>query len=392
MHAVDLPILDPGFKSDPYSWYDRLRQTVGPVARVRLPTGVEAWLVTSHADALQLLNDVRLSKRSPGSPAHPLFQHLLTMDPPDHTRLRSIAAREFSPQRVRRLRPRVTAIAAELIDAMAGRGEADLIDAFALPFPITVICELLGVPPADQSRIRSWSARLLAADLDAPDRVPAIAEELREYLLMLARAKRQTPDDRLFAALVSAHDAGELSASELTAMGFLLLVAGHETTVSLIGNGALALLRHPSEWQRLCADPGLAPAAVEELLRYDSPLEVATARYATSEIAVGDVHIRVGEMVFVGLGAANRDGACFHDAARLDIGRADAGEHLAFGHGIHYCLGASLARLEGEVALSELARRCPGLSLGVAADELRWKPGLIMRGLERLPVNTGGQL
>jgi cytochrome P450 len=260
---------------------------------------------------------------------------------------------------------------------------------FALPFPLTVICELLGVPPADEPRIRRWSARLLAADLDEPARVPDIADELREYLLALARLKRQSPDDRLFTALVSAHDAGELSASELTAMGFLLLVAGHETTVSLIGNGVLALLRHRSEWRRLCANPGLAPAAVEELLRYDSPLEVATARYATAEIRINDVRIGPGEMVFVGLGAANRDARCFHDPARLDIARADAGEHVAFGHGIHYCLGASLARLEGEIAFTELAQRCPHLTLAVAADELRWKPGLIMRGLERLPVKIG---
>jgi len=392
MDTVDIPILDPGFKSNPHAWYDHVRETRGPVVRVRLPTGVEAWLAIDHEIARQLLNDIRLSKQSPGSPAHPLFQHLLTMDPPDHTRLRSIAAREFSPQRVRLLRPRVTAIAVDLIDAMARRGEADLIETFALPFPLTVICELLGVPPADEPRIRRWSAQLLAADLDEPARVPDIADELREYLLALARLKRQSPDDRLFTALVSAHDAGELSASELTAMGFLLLVAGHETTVSLIGNGVLALLRHQLEWRRLCANPGLAPAAVEELLRYDSPLEVATARYATAEISVDDVRIGPGEMVFVGLGAANHDARCFHDPARLDIARADASEHVAFGHGIHYCLGASLARLEGEVAFTELAQRCPALTLAIAADELRWKPGLIMRGLERLPVKTGSSI
>jgi cytochrome P450 len=216
--------------------------------------------------------------------------------------------------------------------------------------------------------------------------VPDIAGELHEYLLALATEKRRMPDDALFSALVSAAARGEMTRDELTALTFLLLVAGHETTVNLIGNGVLALVRDRAQWRRLCADGRFAATAVEELLRYASPLEVATARFATADIEIGDSCIRAGETVFVGLGAANRDERCFEDAGRLNIERRNAGDHVAFGHGAHYCLGAALARLEGEIALTHLTGRFPDLDLAVPADQLRWKPGLTMRGLERLPV------
>ena len=384
---VDLPILDPQFKSDPHELYDALRRNGRSVVRVRLPTGVEAWLVIGHTAARQLLNDPRLSKGAARRPSHPIFHHLLTMDPPDHTRLRAIVAREFSPQRIRNLRPAIERIAGGLLDDIARREHVDLLESFALPLPLTVISELLAVPGSDQPRVREWSARLLDADLEQPERVPQIAQELHDYLVSLAHAKREAPDDGLFSALVAAADRNELSEAELTAMGFLLLVAGHETTVNLIGNGVLALLRHPPAWQALCADDRLASTAVEELLRYDCPLEVATPRTAMSDLSVDGVHIRAGELVFVGLGAANRDERAFADPAFLDLHRSNAGDHLAFGHGIHFCLGAALARLEGEVALTQLVRRFPGLALAVPVQELRWKPGLIMRGLERLPVS-----
>ena len=387
---IDLPIFDAAFKANPHHLYSILRDAGHSVVPVRLPTGVEAWLVIGHEAARQLLNDPRLSKRTLHRPMHPVFDHLLTMDPPEHTRLRAIAAREFSTQRIRLLRPRITHLATCLLDAIAHRDEVDLLDTFALPLPLKVICELLGIPAADEVRIRDWSARLLEADLEHPDRVPEVAQELHEYLLMLAAAKRDTADDSLFNALVIAADRGELTRTELTAMGFLLLVAGHETTVNLIGNGVVALLRHRREWELLCADEHLATAAVEELLRYESPLDVATARLAVADVSIDGVCIRQGETVFVGLGAANRDGHSFDAPACLTIGRPDVGEHLAFGHGIHYCLGASLARLEGEIAFGQLARRFPNIELGVPVDALRWNPGLIMRGLERLPVRLGG--
>jgi cytochrome P450 len=384
---VDLPILDPQFRANPHALYDELRRTGRSVVPVRLPTGVEAWLVLGHAAARQLLNDPRLAKEAARRPPHAIFHHLLTMDPPDHTRLRAIVAKEFSPRRIRGLRPAIETIAGGLLDDLTRYEEADLIESFALPLPLTVICELLAIPRSDEPRVRDWSARLLDADLEHPDRVPQIAQELHGYFVSLAQAKRDTPDAGLFSALVDTSDRGELSEMELTAMGFLLLVAGHETTVNLIANGVLALLRHPPAWRALCADAGLAAAAVEELLRYDSPLEVATPRTAVSDFSVDGVRIRAGETVFVGLGAANRDDDAFTDPARLDLHRRNAGEHLAFGHGIHFCLGAALARLEGEVALTALVRRFPGLALAVPAEELRWKPGLIMRGLERLPVS-----
>ncbi|HET8701837.1 MAG TPA: cytochrome P450, partial [Nitrococcus sp.] len=313
-------------------------------------------------------------------------------DPPEHTRLRAIMARALSAQRIKRLRARIAGIADQLADAMAQRREVDLIESFAMPFPLRVICEALGVPAAAEPLVQSWSARLEAADLEAPEQVPRIAQEMHDYLLALAQAKRLAPDDSLLGALVAAHGRGALSESELTATAFLLLLAGHETTANLIGNGVLALLRHGTAWSALCGPPDLAAALVEELLRLESPLEVATARFATLQIELEGVCIQPGDRVFIGLAAANRDPARFDRPHRLQADRCPMASHLAFGHGIHYCLGAALARLEGEVAFSVLARRFPDLELAAEVGDLLWKPGLIMRGLERLPVYCGRRL
>jgi cytochrome P450 len=390
---VELPILDAAFKSDPYPFYDALRRAGHSVARVRLPSGVEAWLAVGHDAARRLLGDARLSKdaahaRRDGPSSytvpHSIFRHLLTIDPPDHTRLRPLVSRAFSPRAVERLRPRIESIAAGLLDRIAPRGACELIEEYALPLPLRVICDVVGVPEADVSCVQDWSARLLAADMGEPELVPGIAGELHEYLLALAGEKRRAADRSVFAELVAARQAGALSEAELTAMGFLLLLAGHETTVNLIANGTLALLENPPAWRRMSTG-GDAAAVVEELLRHGSPLEVATARYATEDVEIEGVRIRSGDMVFVGLGAANRDPQAFPEPDRLDPDRDPVG-HLAFGHGIHYCPGAALARLEGEIALRGLARRFPDLELGVSPGSLRWKPGLIMRGLERLPV------
>ncbi len=388
---IDLPILDRDFKANPYPFYASLRNQGRAIVPIRLPTGVEAWLVTDYDAARRLLNDARLSKDAAqageaGVLPHPLFHHLLTLDPPEHTRLRTIVAREFSARRVNQMRPRIRTIANELLEGIAPRGQADLVREFALPLPLRVICELIGIPAADVERVQACSSRLAAADLDAPERVPDIAQEMHDYLLGLAREKRADPDDFLYSVLVVACDRGELSENELAAMAFLLLLAGHETTTGLIGNGVLALLREPSEWSALCADPDLARVAVEELLRFESPLETATARYATAEVRIGNVLIRPGDRVFIGLAAANRDPRQFDDPGRLDIRRTPPADHLAFGHGIHYCLGAGLARAEGEIALAELSRRFPDLTLGAPNDALEWTPGLIMRGLRSLPV------
>ncbi len=392
---IDLPILDQRFKANPYPFYEGLRGQGRTVVPIRLPTGVEAWLVTDYDEARRLLNDARLSKHAvnfegrpedAGAALHPLFHHLLTQDPPEHTRLRAIVAREFSARRVNLLRPRILEFANQLLDGIAPRGAADLVAEFALPLPLRVICELVGIPATDVGRVRDCSARLAAADLDDTERVPDIAQEMQDYLLHLAREKRAEPDDSLYSTLVAASDRDELSENELASMAFLLLMAGHETTTSLIGNGVLALQREPSAWAALCADEHLAQSAVEEILRFESPLEAATARYATTEIQIGDALIRAGDRVFVGLAAANRDPRHFACANHLDIRRDPPADHLAFGHGIHYCLGAGLARAQGEIALAALARHFPDLALAVPLENLEWTPGLIMRGLRRLPV------
>ena len=392
MEPIDLPVLDPAYKADPHRLYARLREDGRSVVRVRLPTGVEAWLVTGFAAARSVLADSRLSKRSPSrstTAAHSLFSHLLTLDPPEHTRLRSIVARELSARRMATLRPRIVELAGLLLDEVAGCDAVDLMEAYALPLPLRTICGLMGIPGGDEARILAWSRELAAADLDDVSQVPAIAGQFHDYLSALASRRRDEPDDTVLAAFARAELRGELQDGEPAALAYLLLMAGHETTAHLIGNGVLAMMRDRAQWTRLCRDPGLAPTLVEELLRVESPLEVATARFATSEITVDGRCIQAGDLVFVSLAAANRDPSRYANADEIDPGREPVASHLAFGHGIHFCAGATLARLQGEIAFSTLARRCPGLQLDVAAEAIEWLPGLILRGLRSLPVRLG---
>jgi cytochrome P450 len=274
---------------------------------------------------------------------------MLNSDPPDHERLRRLVNKAFTARRVDRLRPRITEITAGLLDDMSTRSEVDLLASFAFPLPITVICELLGVPVADQHDFRTWSATIVS-DTATPEVFQAHATAMIRYFIALLAAKRHEPADDLLSALISARDDGDrLSENELLSMAFLLLVAGHETTVNLIGNGVLALLLNPAELARLGADPSLIGGAVEELLRYVNPVNNATFRFAAEPVEIGGVRISRGDPVLVALSSANRDPSRFGDPDRLDLGRDSSG-HLAFGHGIHYCLGAPLARLEAEIA------------------------------------------
>ncbi|SFW90599.1 cytochrome P450 family protein [Amycolatopsis australiensis] len=372
----------------------------GPVRLVRMPRGLTCYVVTGFAEARAVLADPRLRKNSararelfeaklPGEAAQgglgqDLSFHMLNSDPPDHTRLRKLVNKAFTARTVARLRPRVEEITAELLDALAGRERADLLPSFAAPLPITVICELLGVRPEDRSDFSDWSKTLLSSS--APEDVRHAAQSMLTYLTGLIAQKRAEPAEDLLSDLVHATDDGDsLSEPELVSMAFLLLVAGHETTVNLIANGVLALLREPEQLARLRAEPQLLPNAVEEFLRFDGPIHLATLRFTAEPVEVGGVPIPAGEFVLVSLLGANRDAERYPEPDRLDVTRA-AGGHLAFGHGIHYCVGAPLARLEAEIALGGLLARFPGLALDVKPDELVYRSSSLIHGLEALPV------
>jgi cytochrome P450 len=392
MIAPELAVeyLGADYFQDPHSVHARLRAQ-HPVAPVMMPGGMPVWLVTGYSEARAALADPRLRKRMPGWHPEPdsifatLDVHMLNSDPPDHERLRRLVNKAFTPRHVEGLRPRISAITEGLLDDLSGRPEVDLLASFAFPLPITVICELLGVPAGDRDDFRAWSASIVS-DTVAPVVFQEHATAMIRYFKALLAAKRREPADDLLSALLAARDEGDaLSENELVSMAFLLLVAGHETTVNLISSGVLALMLNPAELARLRADPAVTGAAVEELLRHVSPVNDATYRIAAEPIEIGGMRISPGDPVLVALSGANRDPARFGDPDRLDLGRDSSG-HLAFGHGIHYCLGAPLARLEAEIAFTSLLARFGSIRLAVPADSLRWRPSSLIRGLESLPV------
>ena len=392
--------LDPSFRADPYPAYARLREQ-DPVHET--PAG--AFVLSRYADCVALLKDPRASS----DPAHsdtyrrarergalradealgraPPF---LLKDPPDHTRLRGLVSKAFTPKVVQSHRPRIEALVAGLLDRVAERGSADIIADVAYPLPVTVICELLGVPPADHETFKQWSGDLArAADPEAtlsPEAIQArkhAGNAFSEYFRSLVVERRKRPCDDLLSALIAAEEAGDtLSEEELISNCIFLLAAGHETTANLIGNGTLALLRNPEQLEKLRADPSLARSAVEEFLRYDAPVQIA-GRIARDDIEIGGRVVPMGRQIAVLLASANRDAERFHDPDELDIARTD-NHHLAFGHGIHFCLGAPLARLEGEVYFQALVRRFDRLAL--AQDALEYKPNIVNRGLKALPI------
>lgn len=378
--------MSPGFRDDPYPLYERYRSDA-PLVRA----AETIWFVLGHADVTALLRDPRLStdERRAATEAgvaqdDPKSRSLLFMDPPDHTRLRALVARAFTPRRIDALRPLIEAATAELLGRLDAR--VDLVDAFAHPLPVRVICRLLGVPDADEPRFHPWS-RALTRSLDPSilrmpedDAAIAVAQgELASYLtdLLAEKRRRARPDEDVLSTL-AATDATEQEILDLAA---LLLVAGHETTVNLIANGTLALLQHPDQIAATRADPF---TAVDELLRYDSPVQL-TQRVVLEDLDVAGHPVRAGDELVLVLGAANRDPAAFADPNRLDVTR-DARRHVSFGGGVHHCLGATLARLEGAIAIAALLAAHPRLAL--AGDPVR-RPTFTLRGLERLPVDLG---
>lgn len=380
-----------GLLAHPYDVYRRLRDTA-PVHRITGPDGTTAWLVTRYEDVKAALSDPRLSldKRTgtgtyKGLSLPPaLDANLLNMDPPDHTRIRRLAGRAFTPRRVQQLREPIRRTADQLLDALGAHGTTDLVASYTAPLPITVICDLLGIPEGDRLDFRQWTDGLMAPDPARPHAAKEAMAAMLGFLTRLVEAKRREPADDLLSDLIAVRDEGDrLGEEELMSLAFLILFAGYENTVQLIGNAVLALLRQPDQLAALRKDPERLPAAVEELARYEGPMLLAMRRFPVEDVTIAGVTVPAGETVWVSLSAADRDPARFPDPDRLDLSR-DAAGHLALGHGIHYCLGAPLARAETEIALAALLERFPELALAEA--DVTWRPSLRARGLVKLPV------
>jgi cytochrome P450 len=394
-------------RDNPFPLFAELRAR-GPVHQVTLADGHDAWLVVRYDEALAALNDPRLSKDmhaalssgsevvAEGLPGPAFARHMLNVDPPDHTRLRRLVAAAFSARRIEALRPRVQAIVNDLLEDIAALGpeaSVDLVPTFAFPLPFTVICELLGVPEPDRAALGRELTALLSP-VSTPEeytRAKAASDAVVEMLTALVEAKQDAPGDDLVTGLLAARDGNErLTQQELLSTIFQLIVAGHDTTTSLIGNSVVSLLRNPDQLAELRTDPDRIDAAVEEFLRYDAPVPHSTFRYAVEPVHIGDATIPAGAQVIIALAAANRDDGRYEASETLDIDRPYV-RHLAFGHGIHFCLGAALARMEGQMALRSLLDRYPQLRLAVDPGDLHWGhgDGLVLRGLSELPVVLG---
>jgi cytochrome P450 len=398
-------LMHPKARADPYSLYEDIRQR-GLVRSGLVRSGLGPYATVSYATAERILRDRRFSsspvhQRRYQPPAYPEGdpraelpgESLLSMDPPDHTRLRRLVSSAFTPRAIADLEPWIRDVTGRLLESADAAAGFDLIEALAFPLPIAVICRLLGVPAGDRARFRAWGHDV-AATLEPQTRRAAESDPrsselaLTAYLQDLVAKRRADPDDSLLSAMIAAEEEGDrLTSAELVSTALLLLVAGFETTVNLIGNGTVALLSQQEQWQRLCEEPGLTPGAVEELLRYDSPVQM-TSRIATEDLDIDGTPIRKGTPVIMAIGGANRDPEVFDQPDRLMIDRPNASRHLSFSLGIHHCLGAVLARLEACVALEELTRRCPKLDL--AGTPVR-RPLLVLRGFEHVPVRAGNR-
>jgi cytochrome P450 PksS len=389
---------------DFFSFYQRLAEQKEPLIRIDNFLGMgEGWATYRYDDAVEILKDPRFVKINPirdiQNPTKPQktgnrfadwlnsMPNMLVVDPPDHTRLRRLVAKAFTPQMIENMRPHIQQIADELIDAVQDRGEMDLIADFAYPLPIIVISEMLGVPSSDRNLFRNWTTKIqkLAMDPDKVEELNAVFEEFIQYSKTLIAEKRKNPGNDVTSGLIQSHDnEDKLSENELISTFFLLISAGHETTVNLIANGTLALLQHPNQLRLLQDDPSLISTTVEELLRYVGPATM-TIRYAREDITMHSENIHKGDMLLISLTAANIDPHMFTNPEELDITREEK-DHLAFGKGIHYCLGAPLARMEGQIAFSTLFQRLPKLSLATQPEKLIYKPGTML-SLESLPVS-----
>lgn len=395
-------------RDDPFPLFARVRAQA-PVCKVTLADGCRAWLVTGFQEAKAALNDPRLSKDmraaleikppivAEGLPGPEFARHVLNVDPPNHGRLRKLVGGAFTNTAMAELRPRVERVCSDLLDAMQTAGPDSVIDlkeAFAFRLPITIIGEMLGIPVTDRMPIGVWFDQLLSPGGDDPSsEATAASSKIVAFLRRLVDDKRADPGDDLVSELVAACDKRkELDEQELLSMILILIVAGHDTTTNLILNGVVALLRHPDQLAAMMENPGLVAGAVEEIVRYDGPGLHATFRYSVEDMQLGGTLIPKGDQVLVCLGAADRDPLRFAGADTFDVTRPD-NRHLGFGHGIHFCLGAPLARMEGQIALPALFRRFPAMRLAVPPEDLHWShgDGVVLRGLAKLPVFLGPQ-
>lgn len=408
LEKIEVDFLSPDLLRNPHPTLARMRETT-PVYHVQhKELGAYPWLLTRYSDCINLLNDERFTKDDARIPrngatsgdltpeemmmaaAGAINRHMLTLDPPDHTRLRALVHKAFTPNMIRSLEVRIQQITDGLIDNMQAKEQVDFIRDFAFPLPVTVIAELLGIPHEDQQKFREWSQTIIMGGTSGAnlDKVGAAALEFIMYFHDKFDDRRENPKDDLITALVQAEESGDkLDQQELISMVFLLLVAGHETTVNLLGNGLLALLQHPDQKQMLAQNPSLAKTAVDELLRYDGPVGVSTMRWALEDVDYYGVTIPAGAMVVASLLSANRDPEMFANPNALDITRTP-NKHIAFGNGIHYCVGAPLARMEGTIAFNTLLRRVPNLALTVDVEELQWNPTILLHGMQSMPVRV----
>ncbi|KAA2247173.1 cytochrome P450 [Solihabitans fulvus] len=394
------PLHGADFDRDPSTAYRWLQQH-SPMHRIEFP-GLTAWLVTRYEDAVAALSDPLLAKDPARASAQwrssgmglpydhraSLVNSLINTDPPDHTRMRRVLGAAFSPRRMRELRGTAQQVTDTLLDRVAEHGgRADLIADLAYPLPIAIICDLLGVPESDRELLHSQAMVIDSAGPDSHAEIAAATDALDAFVADLVARKTADPGQDLLSDLVAQRATGQLSTNEVTSTAFLLLIAGHETTVAGIGNALFALLTHPELASRVRADATVVPAVVEESLRYDSPVRNATWRFPVTDTVVAGQHVRAGDPILVSVAAANRDPSVFPTPEEFDPGR-DTGRHLAFGHGPHTCIGAALARMETEIAVTSVLTRFPALALVEPVEALTWWPSPIMRGLFRLPVAT----
>ncbi|SEL97672.1 Cytochrome P450 [Paenibacillus sp. cl141a] len=379
------------FTHNPYPVYEKLRQS-DPIMNLQFPDGRHGWLISSYAEAVEALKDGRFSKdvtKAMGVEQTSVFStNMLFSDPPDHKRLRGLVQKGFTPQRIADMRSHIQEIADNLLDAVSSKDTMNLIDEYAFKLPIIVISEILGVPAEDQDKFRVWSNSIIgASNQQMNEQVVQHMNEFIAYLKDWFAKIREQPGDDMISQLVIAENQGDrLSEQELYGVVTLMIIAGHETTVNLIGNGVLALLEHPEQRKLLQEQPERIHGAIEEMLRYNGPVEFSTSRWAAEDLEFHGARMKKGDLVVIALNSANRDSAQFENPDLFDITR-EKSQHLAFGKGIHLCLGAPLARLEGEIAINTLLRRFPDFELQCNIDELEWRPGMIVRGVKEIPIS-----